>query len=363
MAAERADHVDARSTWNTGSNCRKHGIESAGAQPYYAETNFPFREELAMQPPQKRLGRGLRSLISVGDAAPEYAPATSPEQAVPAAGAETQEPGKPPMTLPVGQLRPNPYQPRRDVPPEQLKALADSIRKSGIIQPILVRRQGSNTYEIIAGERRWRAAQQAGLSELPAVVRAADDREMLELALAENIFREDLNAIDRALAYRRYCDEFGLSAEQVAERLGEDRSTVSNYLRLLDLPSDVKQWVAEGKVSMGHARCLLGLRSPADIALMARQIMEQDLSVRAVEKLVRERVNARAAAILAPGQKGDGKRAQIRNLEERFTRALGTKVEIHEAARKGKGRILIHYFSLDEFDRVAERLGLSTDGV
>lgn len=309
-----------------------------------------------MQPPQKRLGRGLRSLLSVTDAPPAFPPPVPP----------STSPEGPPAaksTLPVGQLRPNPFQPRRELPPEQLKALADSIRKSGIIQPILVRQRGGDVYEIIAGERRWRAAQQAGLTELPAVVREADDREMLELALAENIFREDLNAIDRALAYRRYCDEFNLNADEVAERLGEDRSTVANYLRLLDLPSDVKQWVAEGKVSMGHARCLLGLRSAVEITQMARQIMERDLSVRTVEKLVRERVTARSTAVLAPGQKGDGKRAQIRSLEERFTRALGTKVEIQESARKGRGRIVIHYFSLDEFDRVAERLGIGGSDV
>lgn len=312
-----------------------------------------------MQTPPKRLGRGLRSLISVGETPPEF---TSPP-AVPAAIPAQEEAFKPTTTLPVGQLRPNPYQPRRDVPPDQLKALADSIRKSGIIQPVLVRHKTGETYEIIAGERRWRAAQQAGLSEIPVTVRTADEREMLELALAENIFREDLNAIDRAMAYRRYCDEFNLTADQVAERLGEDRSTVSNYLRLLDLPSDVKQWVAEAKISMGHARCLLGLRSAVEITQMARQIMEQDLSVRAIEKMVRERVSARTTAILAPGEKGDGKRAQIRSLEERFTRALGTKVEIQESARKGKGKLTIHYFSLDEFDRVAERLGLSGDGL
>lgn len=316
-----------------------------------------------MHTPPKRLGRGLRSLISVGQDPPDLPPPVTGQAAAPASQAPAEEPLRPTTTLPVGQLRPNPYQPRRDVPPDQLKALADSIRKSGIIQPILVRQKGGEVYEIIAGERRWRAAQQAGLSELPVTIRTADDREMLELALAENIFREDLNAIDRALAYRRYCDEFNLTADQVAERLGEDRSTVSNYLRLLDLPSDVKQWVAEAKISMGHARCLLGLRSAVEITQAARQIMEQDLSVRAVEKLVRDRVSARAAAILAPGEKSDGKRAQIRSLEERFTRALGTKVEIQESARKGKGRIMIHYFSLDEFDRVAERLGLSGDGL
>ncbi|HOB75933.1 MAG TPA: ParB/RepB/Spo0J family partition protein [Phycisphaerae bacterium] len=303
-----------------------------------------------MQQPQKRLGRGLKALISVGDALPE-------PQSTTQASAAPEAPPRATFTVPVGQLRPNPFQPRRDMPPEHLKALADSIRKSGVIQPILVRQTGEQLYEIIAGERRWRAAQQAGLKEVPVVLREADDREVLELALVENIFREDLNAIDRALAYRRYCDEFALSAEEVAERLGEDRSTVANYLRLLDLPSDVKQWVAEGKLAMGHARCLLGLRSPSEITQAAKRVIEEDLSVRATEKLVRDRLRARSEAARG-SEKTDAKRAQIRRLEESFTRALGTKVEIHEAARKGKGRILIHYFSLDDFDRILERLGL-----
>jgi ParB family chromosome partitioning protein len=304
-----------------------------------------------MQQPQKRLGRGLRSLLSVDDAVTEMPP---PVGALPTGDEATNAS----FVVPVDELRPNPFQPRRDMPPDQLKALADSIRKNGVIQPVLVRRVGPKLYQIIAGERRWRAAQQAGLSELPAIVRAADDREMLELALVENIFREDLNAIDRASAYKRYCDEFSLSADEVAQRLGEDRSTTSNYLRLLELPSDVKQWVAEGRLAMGHARCLLGLRSPMEITQMARQVMDQDLSVRAVEKLVRDRLNARAEAVRAPAERGDAKRAQVRDLEARFTRALGTKVEIRESARKGRGRILIHYFSLDDFDRVMERLGL-----
>lgn len=306
-----------------------------------------------MQQPQKRLGRGLKSLLSVEEPVSDAAPAG---EASPAGAPNTQ------TTLAVDRLRPNPFQPRRDMPPAELKALADSIRKSGVIQPILVRQAGDGQYyEIIAGERRWRAAQQAGMAEVPVVLRTADDREMLELALVENIFREDLNAIDRALAYRRYCDEFQISAEEVAQRLGEDRTTVTNYLRLLDLPIDVRQWVAEGKLAMGHARALLGLKSASEITQLARQVMEQGLSVRAVEKLVRERADVRARAVRDSADQRDSKRAHVRNLEESFTRALGTKVEIQEAARKGRGKLVIHYFSLDDFDRIMERLGVDGD--
>lgn len=306
-----------------------------------------------MQQPQKRLGRGLSALIpmSAGAAPPQLS----------AADAAASPSAPPPLNhLPVELLRPNPFQPRREMPPDQLKSLAESIKRSGIIQPLAVRKVGDRLYEIIAGERRWRAAQLAGLTEVPVHVRTADDEEMLEFALVENIYREDLNAIDRAVAYKRYCDEFELSAEEVAGRLGEDRTTVSNYLRLLDLPSEVKQWVIEGKLAMGHARGILGLRAPGDMVQLARQVIEQGLSVRAVEKLVKERLEARAAVTRNLEDAADAKRAQVRNLEQAFTRALGTKVEINEAARKGRGRIVIHYFSLDDFDRIMERMGMES---
>ncbi|MEP0843238.1 MAG: ParB/RepB/Spo0J family partition protein [Phycisphaerae bacterium] len=260
--------------------------------------------------------------------------------------------------IPVDQLRPNPFQPRRDIPPAQLRSLAESIRQSGIIQPLAVRPISERVYEIIAGERRWRAAQLAGLSSVPVTIRAADDQQMLEMALIENIYREDLNAIDRAMAYRRYCDEFQRTADEVAQRLGEDRATVSNYLRLLDLPTEVKQWVAEGKLAMGHARCLLGLKSAAEIIALGKQAIEQGLSVRAIEKLVRDRLAARAEA--AREKPGAAKRAEIRDLEQVFTRTLGAKVEIHESARKGRGRLVIHYQSLDDFDRIMERVGVAS---
>jgi len=188
-----------------------------------------------MQKSQKRLGRGLSSLISV----------TEPEEVTSAAESAAAVPTGAPLSLEVGQIRPNPHQPRKEMGADELKSLANSIEQAGVIQPIVVRPQKEGAYELIAGGRRWRAAQLAGLAEIPAIVRDATDEEMLEIALVENIFREDLNAIDRASAYRQYCDEFGLSADEVAGRLGEDRSTVANYLRLLELPIEVKSWVAE----------------------------------------------------------------------------------------------------------------------
>ncbi|GMU23326.1 MAG: chromosome partitioning protein ParB [Phycisphaerae bacterium] len=306
-----------------------------------------------MQPPAKRLGRGLSSLISVGEQAP-----TTAEAALPPSKAPSESGNR---TIKTDQLRPNPFQPRKDIPPDQLQALAESIRKTGVIQPIVARPAQAGTFEIIAGERRWRAAQLAGLSEVPALIREADDQAALEIALVENIFREDLNAIDRAQAYRRYCDEFHLSADEVAQRLGEDRSTVTNYLRLLDLPGEVKNWVAEGKLSMGHARALLGLRTAADQVKLARQAIDAGLSVRKVEELVRLRLQVRMTAT-QPREDNEAKRPQIRTLEQAFVQALGTKVEINETRRKGRGKIVIHYFSLDDFDRILERLGLEDRG-
>jgi ParB family chromosome partitioning protein len=243
--------------------------------------------------------------------------------------------------------------------PAELKALAESIRTSGILQPIVVRPGDGGVYEIIAGERRWRAAQMAGLSEVPIVSREASDEQMLELALVENIFREDLNPIERAMGYRQYCDQFNLTTDEVAQRLGEDRSTVANYLRILELPTEVKDWVAEGKLSMGHARCLLAIKSPSELTQAAKLVMHRELSVRAAEKLVRDKLEARAAAAKPPAEPKEAKRPQIRSLEQSFSQALGTRVQIDESRRKGSGKIVIHYFNLDDFDRVVERLGIS----
>ncbi|NLE61351.1 MAG: ParB/RepB/Spo0J family partition protein [Planctomycetes bacterium] len=301
----------------------------------------------------KRLGRGLSSLISISPYEPPAPQISDAER--------TQEtPKSSAFTIGVGKIRPNPFQPRKDISPEDLKSLASSISASGVIQPIIVRTADHQVYELIAGERRWRAAQMAGLAQIPAIVREASDSEMLEIALTENIFREDLNAIDRAAAYKRYCDEFGLTPEQVAAKLGEDRSTVANYVRLLELPQEVKDWVAAGQLSMGHARCLLAIRSPSDLIRTAKQAINLGLSVRALEKLVRDRVNARESAS-KPNDGKNTKRPQIRALEETFTRQLGTKVEIDESRRKGSGKLVIHYYSLEDFDRLAQRLGIRED--
>lgn len=215
-------------------------------------------------------------------------------------------------------------------------------------------------FEIIAGERRWRAARQAGLTEVPVVIREADDREMLELALIENLEREDLNPIERAHAYREHTQYFGEHPEVLAERLGEDRTTVVNYLRLLDLSADIQALIASRALGMGHARCLLGVRDEARRGELARAAAAGGLSVRALEELVR-RAKAREPGGPAVGTRRDPRSAVLREAERRFEETLRTRVRIREGKRKGSGRLVIDYHDLHEFERIAERLGVSFD--
>jgi ParB family chromosome partitioning protein len=253
------------------------------------------------------------------------------------------------------------------IDPQTIGALTKSIARNGLMQPLVVRPLQSpdsevpQNYEIIAGERRWRAARSAGVDELPVVVRDVGDREALELALVENIQREDLNPIDRAGAYETYCREFGFKPEELGVRLGEDRTTVTNYLRLLELPEEVKDMVARGELGMGHARCILGI-SDADARLdLARAAVANSLSVRALENIVRRRkAHTGAASSPAPARQV-AKPAHLADLENRLQHAVGTKVTIREARRKGQGRIIIEYYSLDDFDRIAGRLGLTEE--
>jgi ParB family chromosome partitioning protein len=277
------------------------------------------------------LGRGLRALI------PEAAaPSTSPAE------------------VEVGRLVPNAFQPRAEVEDAQLEELANSIKSNGVIQPIVVRRMGDR-YQIIAGERRWRAAQKAGLERVPIVVRdvgPGQDQALLEMALVENVQREDLNPMEQALAYRRLIDQFHLSQEGVASRVGKDRASVANYLRLLRLPSEVQAAVASGTLSMGHARALLSLPDQAERLRTARDVVARGLSVGETEALVKRVVEgpARPAPAAAPEQAD----VHTRAAEDRLRLVLGTRVRI---VRKGPGgRIEIEFASEDELIRIYEQL-------
>ncbi len=249
----------------------------------------------------------------------------------------------------VDQIDPNPFQPRRNFSTDKLKELSDSIRVSGLVQPVLLRR-ADDRYQLIAGERRWRAARQAGLTAIPAVVREIGDQDALELALTENLLREDLNPLEAAEGYAALQQKHGLSHEEIAEHLGLDRSTVTNTLRLLRLPPEVQQMVSEGAISAGHARALLGLESAAAQSQLAQLIVKQGLSVRQVENLVAMRGSK-------PSEKNDPAEApkldaNVRAAVLEMERTLGTRVKVQ--GDENRGKIEISYFSAEDLNRIYE---------
>ena len=275
------------------------------------------------------LGRGLSALIP--DAPP-----------TPAADTERS------LELDIDQLRPNPFQPRVHMDDGRIEELARSIRSHGVIQPIVVRRTAEGGYEIVAGERRWRASQRAGLLKVPVVVREIPDDRLLAAALIENIQREDLNPIEEAQAYRRLADDLSLTQEQIAEAVGKDRSSIANYVRLLRLPHEVRESVAAGALSMGHARAILGMPDESAQLRVAREVVAKNLSVRETESLVSKSGQGAPAKAEAP------KDVHTRAAEERLRFALGTRTRI---VRKGAGgRIEIDFSSENELQRLFEYL-------
>lgn len=247
----------------------------------------------------------------------------------------------------IEEVFPNRDQPRQHFDDARLDELAQSIRQVGILEPILVRKRQAGGYEIIAGERRWRAAQRAGLREVPIFVRELSPRDAFEAALVENLQREDLNPIETARAFARLCEEHGYTQETVAARVGKDRSTVANSMRLLKLPDDVLALVESGKLSEGHGRAILGAPSVGAMQKLARQVVAENLTVRETER--RARTSTQAAA-----KKEGAKSANVRDLETRLGRTLGTRVNVVD--RKGKGRLEIIYTSYAELDRILEKI-------
>jgi ParB family chromosome partitioning protein len=255
----------------------------------------------------------------------------------------------------VADITTNPYQARTAWDEQELADLAESIKANGVIQPIVVRPAGPG-YQLIAGERRFRASRLASLKIIPAVVRMASDEEMLELALVENIHRVDLNAIERAKAYQNYMLTFSLTQAEAAERLGEDRSVIANYIRLLDLPDQIKQMLEQKQLSMGHARAILGLPTDELRRKLANRALAGRLSVREVERLVRKYLTGTDHTQTAVRSKA----AYILDLENKLSSELGTKVTI-EARKSGeRGKIIVEFYSLDEFSRITEKMGLES---
>ena len=298
-------------------------------------------------PTKKRggLGRGLEALLgpkAAADASVLQATATDP-----------------PRSLSLDALAPGKYQPRKRMDEGKLAELAESIKAQGVIQPIVVRRiareRGGKTYEIIAGERRWRASQLAGLTEIPVVIREVDDRTVVAMALIENIQREDLNPLEEAQALQRLIDEFDLTHAQAADAVGRSRAAVSNLLRLLELPADIRVLVETGALEMGHARALLTLAPAAAIAL-ARQAAQNGWSVREVEHRVQLLSSGKLPATSKKSNGGKAKpQADIAALERELSESLGTRVGVLHG-RGGKGRLVIHYSDLDTLEGVLEKL-------
>jgi len=281
---------------------------------------------------KERLGRGLSALL--GDYLEEDTPAEAGEV----------------RQLPVGSIRPNPFQPRKEFQPEELNELADSIRQNGLLQPLMVRPapSGPDRWELVAGERRFRAVSNLGWAEVPAIVREVDDQTLLVLALVENLQREALGPLEEAEGYRVLTDSFGLSQGEIAQAVGKDRSTVANTLRLLQLPPSVRKLVAEGSLTAGHVRPLLGLDDPVRAGDLARRAAREGWSVRQVEKMVkRGRGPEKRKAATGTGAQDP----LVQALQEELRNVLGTRVVLRQG-RKGRGVIEVPFLSPEDFERV-----------
>ncbi len=302
------------------------------------------------------LGRGLSALLEGSPVltpptpAPVQSPAPKPD-AAPDARERVQR-------VPLNRIRPCPLQPRKDFPAEALRELADSIREQGIVQPLIVRERNGN-FELIAGERRWRAAQLLNLPEVPVIVRQADDRAVLELALIENLQRENLNPIEEAHGYAQLAEHFQLTQEEIAAKVAKSRAVVANALRLLKLPAAVQKFIREGRLSVGHAKVILGLADEKKQQLAAERVIKEGLNVRQTEGLV--------ARLLARGSRKLGIRPEtgapadtdphIADLEARLREVFATKVQLHYA--QGKGSVEISFFSDEELERILQILGVA----
>lgn len=287
-----------------------------------------------MSQKKRGLGRGLDALIE--------------------ARSESTDPGRV-SELDLDWIEPNPHQPRTEMDRDELEALASSIREHGVIQPVIVTESdGSTPYRLIAGERRWRAARQAGLSVIPAIIRESSPRAMLELALIENIQRADLNVLEEAAAYRQLIEEFGLKHGDLAGRVGKNRSTITNVMRILQCPDEVQEALLTRAITEGHARALLGLPGSVDQVAALQIVTSRDLTVRQTERLVREWTGNRDDPKTESPEptKAD---PVVEDFQHRLEQSLGTRVEL-KRGRKGGGRLIIHYYSDDELNTISERL-------
>ncbi len=328
-----------------------------------------------------RLGRGLGSLIAGGGSSSAPQPAAKKAatkktfgaaakkaaKKAPAKKAATKasapKPAPKPAPVPEGPYReisvariePNPYQPRREMDPERVKDLAESIRSEGLLQPIVVREAGE-VFQLIAGERRWRAHQQLGLKTIAARVMSASDTSSAVISLIENLQREGLNPIEEALGYASLMKDFDLTQEAVSERIGKPRASIANSLRLLALDREIQGYIAKGMLSVGHAKVLLGLEDPAQRSLLARRILESGMSVREAERHIRKIKGEGVAASSGSRPVGEAESTVIRDLEKQLSTRLNTKVLLKHTPKRGK--IIIEYYGNDDLQRILEKTGL-----
>jgi ParB family chromosome partitioning protein len=291
-------------------------------------------------PKRRALGKGLDSLL----------PRVPSRVADPAADGESE--GGKPREIPVDSIDPNPFQTRTTMDETQLSELAASITANGVVQPILVRPQANGRYQLIAGERRWRASMQAGKKTIPAILRQVSDEQAMEITIVENLQRADLNPMEQARAFERLGREFHMTQEQIAMRTGKDRATVGNFLRLLRLPKSVQQRVEEGELSFGHAKALLALGEESVIEDAARSLFGRGFTVRQVEEWVKAKLNpVKPQKVVAPEVEED---PNVREVREQLQQALGLRVYIED--NKGRGRVIIEYLRLEDFDGLLDQL-------
>jgi ParB family transcriptional regulator, chromosome partitioning protein len=286
---------------------------------------------------RKALGRGLDTLL----------PGRPVAVASPAPRVESGR------EIPVDQIDPNPYQTRRRINEESLKELTESIKATGVVQPIVVRSGANGRFQLVAGERRWLASKRAGKSSIPAVVREISNEQAMEITIIENLQREDLNPMEQARAFERLSREFKLTQEQIATRTGKDRASIANFIRLLKLPQDIQDLLEQGDLSLGHGKALCALSGdPAQLAAAAHQVISKSLSVRQTEELVSKLINPQEEQ--QKQAKAKSVDPNVREAAHNLERALGVKVEIQD--RKGQGKIILRYSSLEDFDRILDAL-------
>lgn len=290
---------------------------------------------MATEKTPRRLGRGLEALLGNASGL-----ASSDEGAL--------------KSIPIGQIGRNPFQPRREFNSEELGELQESLSSSGLLQPITVRRRpGKDGFELIAGERRLRAAMKLGWKEIPAIIKDIDDRTILTLALVENLQRTDLNPIEEGEGYHRLSHEFGLTQQQIAETVGKDRTTIANMLRVLQLPEVVRKLLQDGQLTMGHAKVLLGLEDPATIASLARDIVKEGLTVREVERRLREFAGPRTGKKPGRPRSADRLSPEVRRIQDRLRRYLQTDVTV-SVGSTNRGTLTLHFYSVDDLERLLD---------